>query len=94
MKDDDNDGFSPSYGVFADISSLIAMLKHNKGFAFLPADSVAALITSGQLVELSCDFELTAIARKVELCWRSGFTLCEIGRQVINTFKQHNQLNS
>ena len=94
MKDDDNDGFSPSYGVFADISSLIAMLKHNKGFAFLPADSVAALITSGQLVELSCDFELTAIARKVELCWRRGFTLCEIGRQVINTFKQHNQLNS
>jgi len=87
-----SDGFSPSYAMFSDIQPLIAMLKHNKGFAFLPAEYVKSDIKNNQLVKLNCDFEPAGIIRRVELCWRNGLTLSEQGSQVISAFKENHQL--
>ncbi|MEO9496480.1 MAG: LysR family transcriptional regulator [Vibrio splendidus] len=92
-RDNNSDGFSPSYGVFSDIQLLIAMLKHNKGFAFLPAEFVNTHIESGQLVALHCDFEPAGIDRRIELCWRNGLTLSPYGNQIVEAFKTHHQLS-
>lgn len=89
---DGNDGFSPSYGVFPDVSTVTQLLTHNQGFAFLPEDSVKPLIESGQLMALTCDFETKAIERRVELCWRNGLTLSKRGKAVITAFQQHHRL--
>lgn len=87
-----SDGYSPSYGVFSDIQLLITMLKHNKGYAFLPADTVTHDIKTGQLITINCDFEPTSISRRIELCWRNGITLSEHGKTVIDAFKAQHQL--
>ena len=87
-----SEGFSPSYATFADIQPLITMLKHSKGFAFLPAEYVNADIKSNQLVTLDCDFEPTSIIRRVELCWRNGLALSIQGEQVVSAFKNKHQL--
>lgn len=87
-----SDGFSPLYAMFSDIQPLIAMLKHHKGFAFLPAEYVKSDIDNNQLVKLNCDFEPAGIIRRVELCWRNGLTLSEQGSQVISAFKDKHQL--
>lgn len=86
------DGYSPCYGVFSDIQLLVAMLKHNKGYAFLPAESVNAYIENGQLITLNCDFEPAGIDRRIELCWRNGLTQSQHGSQVIEAFKSNHQL--
>jgi DNA-binding transcriptional LysR family regulator len=86
------DGFSPSYGLFSELAPLVALLSANQGFAFLPEDSVKAQVSAGTLVRLSCDFELPAIERRVELCWRNGFTLSERGKAVVTAFRAHHQL--
>jgi len=88
------DGFSPSYAMFSDIQPLIAMLKHNKGFAFLPAEYVKSDIKNSQLVALNCDFEAAGIIRRVELCWRNGLTISKQGSQVIAAFKDNHQLST
>ena len=88
-----SDGFSPRYAMFSDIQPLIAMLKHHKGFAFLPAEYVKSDIENSQLVKLNCDFEPAGIIRRVELCWRNGLTLSEQGSQVITAFKKTHQLS-
>nr|WP_255555025.1 LysR family transcriptional regulator substrate-binding protein [Moritella sp. 24] len=87
-----SEGFSPSYATFSDIQPLIAMLKHHKGFAFLPAEYVNTAIERNQLVKLNCDFEPAGINRRVELCWRNGLTLSKQGCQVISAFKENHQL--
>ncbi|EMK6987837.1 TPA: LysR family transcriptional regulator [Vibrio alginolyticus] len=92
VSSEDNDGFSPCYCVFSDIDPLIAMLKHNKGFAFLPEECVSTQIENDLLVALNCDFELSGIDRKVELCWRNGLTLSEGGSMVIKAFKHYHLL--
>lgn len=91
---DSNDGFSPSYGVFSDVSTVTQLLIQHQGFAFLPKDAVKSLIDSGQLVALDCDFETQTIARRVELCWRNGLALSKRGKAVITAFQQHHQLVS
>ena len=88
----DENGFSPHYGLFADINILIAMLKLGKGFAFLPREYVSTLVMDKQLVSLNCDFEPVGIKRKVELCWRNGLTLSKKGSKVIDAFKQEHSL--
>ncbi|MDO6498823.1 LysR family transcriptional regulator [Photobacterium sanguinicancri] len=90
--DDNNHGFSPQYSVFSDIQSLVAMLKHGKGFAFLPAECVNADIEQRQLIALHCDFEPNGIDRRIELCWRNGLTHSQHGAKVIDAFKNHHQL--
>ncbi|MBD8513972.1 LysR family transcriptional regulator [Photobacterium sp. CAU 1568] len=92
VSEKDSDGFSPCYGVFSDISTLIVMLKHNKGFAFLPEECVSTQIAKGLLAALNCDFEPSGIDRKVELCWRNGLILSKCGSKVINAFKHYHQL--
>ncbi|GLQ32750.1 LysR family transcriptional regulator [Litoribrevibacter albus] len=89
---DSNDGFSSSYGVFSDVSTVTQLLIQNQGFAFLPKDAVTSLIESGQLKALDCDFETQAIERRVELCWRNGLALSKRGEAVITAFQQHHQL--
>ncbi|MGS0689565.1 LysR family transcriptional regulator [Shewanella sp. 30m-9] len=91
-RDENSDGFSPSYGFFSDIQPLVAMLKHNKGFAFLPAECVNAYIENGQLTALNCDFEPAGIDRRIELCWRNGLTLSQHGSQIVEAFKVSHQL--
>ncbi|AWX98770.1 transcriptional regulator [Marinomonas primoryensis] len=90
--DRNNDGFSPIYGFFSDIRPLIAMLQHRKGFAFLPEQCVNNHIENHQLIALSCDFEPVGIERRVELCWRNGLVLSQLGSQVIEAFKTTHQL--
>ncbi|WP_298775624.1 LysR family transcriptional regulator [uncultured Shewanella sp.] len=85
-------GFSARYSLFSDVQPLIAMLKHSKGFAFLPAELVDAEIINGQLLTLECDFETMTIDRRIELCWRNGLTFSQYGRQVIDAFKVNHQL--
>ncbi|WP_299493727.1 LysR family transcriptional regulator [uncultured Shewanella sp.] len=89
---DNMTGFSASYSLFSDIQPLIAMLKHGKGFAFLPAELVAAEINNEKLLVLQCDFETEAIDRRIELCWRNGLALSQYGSQVIDAFKVNHQL--
>ncbi|MFA9395701.1 MAG: LysR family transcriptional regulator [Halodesulfovibrio sp.] len=89
---DNGEGYSPSYGVFSDIQLLITMLKNNKGFAFLPAESVNHYIESGQLLVVNCDFEPAGIDRRIELCWRNGLVLSEHGSKVIDAFRAMHEL--
>ncbi|RWX56163.1 LysR family transcriptional regulator [Photobacterium chitinilyticum] len=91
-KDDNSDGFSPNYGIFSDIQPLVAMLKRNKGFAFLPAECVNTYIENDQLSALNCDFEPAGIDRRIELCWRNGLTLSQDGSQIVEAFKINHQL--
>jgi len=93
QSDERDDSFSPSYAMFADIQPLITLLKHNKGFAFLPADYISNDIANKQLTTLACDFEPAAIIRRIELCWHNGLTLSTQGSQVITAFKDNHQLN-
>ena len=91
-RDENSDGFSSTYGFFSDIQPLVAMLKHNKGFAFLPEECVNAYIENGQLIALNCDFEPAGIDRRIELCWRNGLTLSQHGSQIVEAFKASHQL--
>ncbi|QFU24060.1 LysR family transcriptional regulator [Shewanella eurypsychrophilus] len=88
----DENGFSPHYGLFSDINTLIAMLKRGKGFAFLPHEYVSSMISDKQLIPLDCDFEPVGIKRKVEICWRNGLTLSNKGAKAIDAFKQEHLL--
>ncbi|MGF1754912.1 LysR family transcriptional regulator [Vibrio makurazakiensis] len=92
-RDENSDGYSPCYGFFSDIQLVTAMLKQNKGFAFLPIEYVNTDIKNGQLIALDCDFELADIDRRIELCWRNGLTQSQHGNQIIETFKTKHQLS-
>ncbi|UXI04541.1 LysR family transcriptional regulator [Photobacterium sp. TY1-4] len=91
--DETNDGFSPCYALFSDLSSLIAMLIRHQGFAFLPQACVSTYLESGHLVELYCEVEPADIQRRVELCWRNGLAFSDTGRTALAAFREHHQLS-
>ena len=78
--------------MFSDIQLLITMLKKNRGFAFLPIESVSHYIESGQLLIVNCDFKPAGIDRRIKLCWRNGLVLSKHGGQVIDTFRAKHEL--
>ncbi|MDN3611914.1 LysR family transcriptional regulator [Vibrio ostreicida] len=89
--EEQGEGYSPDYAIIDDLTMLITLLERGAGFAFLPLANIEHALNRGALIHLNTQFEQSHIPRRVELCWRAGFPLSEVGRKTLLSLKQHHQ---